>query len=112
MAEVCETFRPDWDGEAVTAVGEAFQLATSVPAVALLFASALAVRFKAQWMALAVVVCWTVYVTVIAMPAVSDIRLTAAAEGCVGSPALFIAAVAAICIWMIYTTGPIKKRSD
>ena len=110
MAQVCSVQAPDWDGTKVTAVQEAITLATSPAVLLLLLASALVIRFKHQWGALIVVLLWTVLVSFLSMFA-PDTRALAMAEGCVGSPALFIGIIAAICVGMIfYTAPPLKGR--
>ncbi|MFP7570165.1 hypothetical protein [Marivita sp. S2033] len=109
-AQDCAVQRPDWDGAPVSAVQEAMYLAMSPAALALFLASAVAIRFRSQWGALFVVVLWTLFVTALTMLAPAS-RKVALAEGCVGSPALFIALIAAICVGMIfYTAPPIKGR--
>ena len=107
-AQSCEVQRPDWDGVSVSAVQEAVFLASSPAALVLLLGTAVAVRFKSQWGALAVVVGWTAFVTFLTMLAPAS-REMAMAEGCVGSPALFIGIIAAICVGMIVYTAPPNK---
>jgi hypothetical protein len=110
MAQVCSVQSPDWDGTKVTAVQEAITLATSPAVLVLLLASALVIRFKHQWGALIVVLLWTGLVSFLSMFA-PNARTLAMAEGCVGSPALFIGIIAAICVGMIfYTAPPLKGR--
>ncbi len=111
LAEVCDTIRPGWDGTPVTALGEALALLTSVPALALLVATALAFRFRSQWGGLLVVLLWAGYGALLTM-ADSGARAAAMAEGCVGSPTLFLGATAAICVAMILYTAPLKSRAD
>ncbi len=102
--------RPGWDGAPVSALQEALFLASSPAALVLFAGTVLALRFKSQWGALAVVVGWTAFVTFLTMLAPTS-RKAALAEGCVGSPALFIGIIAAICVGMIfYTAPPIKGR--
>lgn len=109
-AQTCAVQRPDWDGAPVTAIQEAAFLAASPAALVLFLGTIAAVRFKSQWGALAVVLGWTTFVTFLTMLAPAS-REVAMAEGCVGSPALFIGIIAAICVGMIfYTAPPIKGR--
>jgi hypothetical protein len=109
-AQSCAVQRPDWDGTSVSAVQEAVFLASSPAALILLLGTVVAIRFKSQWGALAVVLGWTAFVTFLTMLAPAS-RKVAMAEGCVGSPALFIGIIAAICVGMIfYTAPPIKGR--
>lgn len=105
-ADVCDKVRPNWEGTPVTAVQEALYLATTPISLALLLASLIVLRFRHQWGALAVVVGWTIAVTLLTMADPTGMRPQAAAQGCVGSPTLFILAVAAICGAMILYTAP------
>jgi hypothetical protein len=108
LAQVCSVQAPDWDGTPVTAVQEAITLGSSPAVLVLLLASALVIRFKHQWGALVVVLLWTALVSFLSMFA-PDTRALAMAEGCVGSPALFIGIIAAICVGMIFYTAPVAK---
>jgi hypothetical protein len=106
----CAVQRPGWDGAPVSVVQEAVFLASSPAALVLLLGTAVAIRFKSQWGSLAVVLGWTAFVTFLTMLAPASRKL-AMAEGCVGSPALFIGVIAAICVGTIfYTAPPIKGR--
>lgn len=108
-AEVCDKERPGWDGTPATALTEALWLAGSLPAVVLLVATALAVRFRSAWGGLAAVSGWSILIGVIVFAPESGpmgIAQAARAEGCAGSPALFIACVAAICVATILYTAP------
>ncbi|MEP4197146.1 MAG: hypothetical protein ABJL99_16090 [Aliishimia sp.] len=111
-AEVCDKARPAWDGNTVSAWQEAVFLFSTLPALVLIVASMLAIRFRHQWGALVVVVLWTLLVTMVSMADPTGIQKLAAAEGCVGSPALFIGVVAAICGGMILYTVPRAKRLE
>lgn len=108
----CDATRPDWDGTAVTAMDEALFLAATPAVLVLILASALAIRFRHQWGALAVVLGWTGVVSLIAMGDPTGQRVAQAAEGCLGSPSLFIAVVAAICVGMILYTTPRAADAD
>ena len=105
-AQVCETLRPDWSGPPETMVGEALFLVTTVPSVALMCLTVLAFRLRHQWLALAATVGWTLYASIIAMPTEGSLHIAARSEGCVGSPALFIAVIAVISVGMITYCRP------
>ncbi len=105
-AEVCDKERPGWDGDTVTALGEAFNLFTSPAGLILLAISIFALRFRNQWIGLAAVLLWTVFITMITMADPTGIRSLARAEGCIGPPTLFIVAVAAICVGIVLYTKP------
>ena len=107
-AEVCETQRPDWDGVPVTALGEAGMLFVTPFGLLLLAFTLLALRFRSQWMGLGAVLGWTGYITLVTMADPTGARVQAMAEGCVGSPTLFILAVAAICVGTVIYTMPRK----
>ncbi len=111
MAEVCDKTRPNWDGTPVSTGQEAIFLTATPATLLLVFLSLLAVRFRHQWAALAVVVLWTLLVSFIAMGNPTGVRPQEIAEGCVGSPALFIGVVAAICVGMIFYTTPRQSRT-
>lgn len=110
-AGVCDTYRPGWDGIPVSAWSEAVSLAATPASLLLLVASALAVRMRSQWGVLAVCVSWSVLVSVLAFHDGSGgQRAAAMAEGCVGSPSVFIAAVGLLCIGLIVAGGPPARR--
>lgn len=112
LAEVCDKLRPNWEpGTKVTMLGEAIYLFSTLPALILLAASALVVARRSQWGALAVVVLWTGFISVVVFFEDDDASyFMARMEGCVASPALFIVAVAAICTAMILYTLPRETR--
>lgn len=110
VAEVCDKVRPNWTGEQVSAVGEAVLSFSTVPSLVLLLATALAIRLRSQWGALAVVVLWTIWISIISMTDAGGLKKLAIEEGCMGSPTLFIAVVAAICVGTILYTTPRQKR--
>ena len=111
FAEVCDKVRPTWTpGTQATGWSELIALMGTPPSLILLVLSALAIRFRHQWGALVVVVLWAIWVSLVAMSAPDEIRQMAINEGCIGSPALFIAAVAAICGGMILYTAPRSTR--
>lgn len=108
-ADICATLRPSWDGMPVSAVHEAVNLLATPPALVLLLLTALAARFRHQWGALVVVLLWTGYATVLTMVDPGGTRAAAMAQGCIGAPTLFIAAVAAISVTLILYTVPRPK---
>ncbi|MBD3664725.1 hypothetical protein [Sulfitobacter aestuariivivens] len=115
LAEVCDKVRPLWQaGSPATAWDELVGLMATPPSLALLLASALVIRFRHQWTALIVVVLWSFWVSAVAhYGRDGEIERAALAEGCIGSPALFILAVTAICGAMIlYTTRRPARPSD
>ncbi len=113
MAEVCDKVRPFWEpGTQATAWDEFLGLMATPPSLILLVASALALRFRHQWAALAVMVLWTLWVSMIAFYSTdNEINQQALSEGCIGSPALFIGVVAAICVGLIIYTTPRTDRA-
>ena len=113
VAEVCDKVRPLWaPGAPATAWDEFLGLIATPPSLVLLVLSALAVRFRHQWGALVVVVLWSAWVSLVALSAPDEIRAAAIAEGCIGSPVLFIGVVAAICVAMILYTTPRQGRES
>ena len=111
QAEVCDKVRPNWKpGETVGQWGETILLFSTVPSLALLIATAAALRFRSQWGGLAIVVGWSAWVSVLVFFADDTIRQSAMAEGCMSSPSLFIGTVAAICIATILYTLPRETR--
>lgn len=113
LAEACEKIRPDWDGTPATAITEALHLAASLPSVVLILGTALALRFRSQWGGLAAVAGWSFLVSIHVFPVRSDpVRQMALTEGCIGSPSLFIAVVAAICMATVLYTAPTVRRSN
>lgn len=109
MAEICSVQRPDWDGVPVTAVQETLSLASTPVVLILLLLSALAIRFKSQWGVLVLVVLWTILVSFLSIFA-PNARTVGMTEGCIGSPALFIGIIAAICVGMIFYTAPPSRE--
>jgi hypothetical protein len=110
MADVCAQLRPDWaSGTRISALAEAILLFATLPSLALLLVTATALRFRSQWGGLAVVVLWAMWSSAPAFLN-GDVLRAARSEGCVGSPALFIAAVAAICVGTVLYTLPRATR--
>ena len=111
MAETCATIRPGWTpGTKVSQISEAIALFSSIPSLVLLIATVIAIRFRSQWGGLGCVVLWSGWVSVITLLDPSGVNSAMQAEGCMGSPTLFIAAVAAICVAMILYTLPRETR--
>lgn len=113
-AEVCDKIRPMWTpGTPATAWDEMLHLLASPISLALLAATALAVRFRSQWGALGVVVAWTVWTSLIAFADDDDaVQQLATAEGCIGPPTLFLGLITAICVATILYTVPRPSRPD
>lgn len=110
LAEVCDKVRPNWTpGTPSTMLTEAIALFSTVPSLVLIVATLAALRFRSQWGGLAVVVGWTIWTSLAAFGRDSILE-QAAAEGCVGAPTLFIAAVAAICVGTVLYTLPRETR--
>ena len=106
LAEVCDKVRPFWEpGSPATAWDEFLGLMATPPSLILLLLSAVAVRFGQQLAVLLAVVGWSFWVSYVALSTPDQVRLDAIAEGCIGSPTLFILAVAAICGAMILYTS-------
>lgn len=112
FAEVCDKVRPGWDGTAVGPLQEALYLFMTPPALFLIVTSLLVIRLRHQWGALAVVVLWTILITLVTMADPTGLQEMARIEGCMGSPTLFIGIVAAICGGMIVYTAPRSERPD
>ncbi|MEP3917146.1 hypothetical protein [Ascidiaceihabitans sp.] len=112
LAEVCDKVRPHWvPGSPATAFTEMIALFGTPPSLVLLVATALVLRFRSKWGGLGVTVAWAAWVSVVSMVGAGDaVQQQATLEGCVGSPALFILAVAAICIATILYTSPRSTR--
>ena len=109
IAEVCDKERPDWDGTPATALSEAVTLFASPLGLALLVATAFAIRFRSVWGGLAVTVCWTAFVTFVVQYDPGDLRQMAMAEGCIGEPTLFLGLAIAICVATILITAPRER---
>lgn len=105
-ASVCATERPGWDGLQVNAVGEAMTLFMTPISLVVLCFTIVALRFRNQWMGLVTVLAWTGLIFLITMADPTEHRTEAMIEGCIGSPTLFIVAVAAICVGTVIYTMP------
>lgn len=111
FAEVCDKMREDWDGQSVSAFEEALFLFSSWPALILILATLAALRFRSQWGGLLVCVGWSGLIYLVTFGSDRDgVLAQAQAEGCIGSPALFIGAVLAICTGTILYTLPRETR--
>jgi len=85
---------------------EAIALFATARALVLIFASLLVLRFRHMWGGLFVVVAWSTFSTAVMLWDPTGTNEAAIIEGCKGDPALFIAAVIAICIVILLLTGP------
>ena len=109
----CDSFRPEWDGGSVSAISEALLLFQTPAALVLLLASALVLRFRSAWGALAVFVGWSMLVSAFTFfDPTGGTRSAAMAEGCVGSPTLFIAIALGISVGLILYTGQPTKPNE
>ncbi len=107
-ADVCATERPDWNGVPVTAWGEALALFSTPAALFLLASSVTATLLRSAIGALVVCLMWSTLTMIVVSTDPTGLRDASRLEGCTGSPALFIVAVAALCAAMIlYTTRKI-----
>ena len=112
-AEVCETARPGWDGQPVTAWGELLFLFQTPLVLVLIIATVLTLRFRSEWGGLVVVVGWSLATFIITGWGESNaFRQEAAAEGCIGNPGLFIAIAAAVCVGVVLYTAPLPRRKQ
>ena len=111
FAEVCEKARPNWQaGTQATVFTEFFALVSTPPSLILIVLTALTVRFRSQWGGLLIVVLWSIWVSIVSIVGRNnEVQQMAIAEGCVGSPVLFIGLVAAICIALILYTAPLSR---
>ncbi len=95
----------------MTAVGEMLFLAQTPMVLFLILATAVAVRFRSEWGGVAVVAGWSIATYIVTGWGSSDgLRNAAINEGCAGSPALFIAVAAAVCIGVVLYTAPLPRR--
>ncbi len=105
-AQSCADQRPGWvPGTDVTAFAEALALLGSPIALILLIATVACFRFKSQWGSVVAVVGWTGFISIITFGEAGG-RAAGMAEGCIGSPSLFIAVIAALCVALILYTAP------
>lgn len=105
--------RPGWDGTPVTPFDEFLFLLQSPMVLILIFASALAVRFRSEWGGVAVVVGWslaTFFVT--GWSGTGGTMDAALQEGCVGSASIFITVAVAVGIGVVLYTAPRRARKE
>lgn len=113
FAQACAVVRPGWDGTQATIWSELLFLLQSPIAVLLIIATALAVRFRSEKGGLVVVVGWSIATYLVTGWGQSDPDRTAAlAEGCIGSPALFVALAAALSVGVVLYTAPLPRRKS
>ena len=110
MSTICTQIKPDWDGAPVSMFAETLSLASAPITLILLTATIITLHFRHQWAALALVVAWSFYVSFLTILDPENTFALARAEGCLGAPTLFIVAVAAICITMVFYTAPNEAR--
>ena len=112
-AETCAEMRPGWDGTPVSAFGALIYLGQSPFVLVLILRTEVAVRFRSEWGGLVVVVGWSVATYLVTgWGSGNTAQTNAMQEGCVGSPALFIAFAAALCIGVVLYTAPIGKNKQ
>lgn len=118
QAEVCDTMRSHLDlasGARANLWTELIALSLN-PVTLVLLALSIFVTWKRHANgALAVVLGWSMLVSMIVFwgdDDASGLQEMARAEGCIGSPALFIALVIAICAAMIFYTAPNRARPE
>ena len=110
---VCAAERPGWDGQQVGAWGELLFLLQTPLVLGLIVATALALRFRSEKGGLLVVVGWSIATYLVTGWGQDDPeRMAALAEGCIGSPALFIAVAAALSIGVVLYTAPLPRRKS
>lgn len=111
-AQSCADQRPNWvPGTDVTAVSEAIALLSSPFSLVLIIATVLCFRFQSQWGSVIVVVLWTALISLITFGDAGG-RAAGIAEGCIGSPSLFIAIIAAMSVGLILYTAPRADKDD
>ena len=110
-AGACDTLRPDWDSVPVSSWIEAVNLFASPLSLILLLATAVVLRFRSPWGGLMVCLAWSFVVSALAFLGLGgEQRTTAMAEGCIGPPTVYIAAVAALCVITVLYTGKPGER--
>ena len=110
-AGVCETLSPGWvPGTSVSILQQTITMLAMPVSLALLIASALMFRLKAQWGSLAVIIGWAAWITALTTDSAIATRHAARLEGCAASPALFFAFAVAVCIGLVLYTSPLKNR--
>ena len=77
----------------------------------LLAATVVALKFRSKWGALIVCVLWSFFVSGLTLfDMTGGLRTAAMAEGCIGSPTVFIVIVAATCVALILHTAPRPEK--
>ena len=95
----------------VSAWGEFVFLLQSPIVLILILLTAVVIRFRSEWGGVAIVVGWSIVTYLVTGWLSGSTTQTAAAnEGCVGSPALFIAVAAILCIGVVLYTAPLPRR--
>lgn len=111
--EVCDIVRPNWDGQPVSAWEETLLLFGTPAALALMIATAFAARFRSSWGGLACFVGWSFLVSSFTIyDPTGGQRPAATAEGCIGSPTLFIGIVLAMAVALVLYTTPRRDQSE
>lgn len=109
-AEVCDKVRPDWDGAEVSLWSETVMLLGTPISLFLIISTAFAMRFRSSWGALVVFVGWSfAAATVTYWDPTGGLREAARQEGCIGSPALYVALVFAMCGAMLWYVNRVDK---
>ena len=109
--EACDAIRTGWDGTPISAWTETFFLITSPISLVLLAATVVALKFRSKWGALIVCVLWSFFVSGLTLfDMTGGLRTAAMAEGCIGSPTVFIVIVAATCVALILHTAPRPEK--
>lgn len=112
FARSCADMRPGWTADTPpSALNEALFLLTTGPNLFLLAATAVALFLRSQWGGLVVVVLWAAFITLLTTVSAPHAQDAAHANGCAGSPTLFIGLVAAICVATVLYTMP-HSRGD
>ena len=94
----------------MTGVGEMLHLFQTPLVLLLILATALTVRFRREWAGVANVVGWSLATFLLTGTGGSyGVMDLGRVEGCVGSPALFIAVAVAVCIGVVLYTAPRKR---
>ncbi len=104
LAEVCDKERPNWDGTPQTLLDEALFHFASPIGLFLLAALAVAVIFRHAMGTAIVVLLWSFYISAITLPDQSDVSAFVVAEGCMGSPSLYIVLSAVLSIAAVFYT--------
>ncbi len=107
MADVCGEHAPGWDGTRISAWEELLVNLQSPVVVVLFLATATAIRFRSQWGGLAAVVGWSLYIFFLMQ---DEIYWTAVAEGCAGSPSLFLGVVTLLSAGVVLYTAPTRSE--